>query len=56
MATSSFKKEFIVKERKAVERFERDLDSGKPTVEYKTKDSSSEKAKGNELLARLVSA
>ena len=56
MATSSFKKEFIVKEKSAVKRFEKDLDSGTATVTYKKKNSSSDKEKGNQLLARLVSA
>jgi hypothetical protein len=56
MATTSFKKEFIVKDREAVDRFARDLDSKKPTVSYTKKDFNSDKNKGNQLLARLVSA
>lgn len=56
MATTSFKKEFIVKDKDAADRFARDLDAKKATVSYTKKDFNSDKTKGNQLLARLVSA
>jgi hypothetical protein len=56
MATTSFKKEFIVKDRSTADRLTRNVEGKIATVSYTKKNSASDKRKGESLLARLVSA
>jgi len=56
MATTSFKKQFIVSDKDAARRLESDVRAGKPTVSYTKKDEAADRKKGDNLLARLASA
>ena len=56
MATTSFKKEFVVRDKDAAERLKSDMANNSPTISYSKKNTSSDRKKGEDLLARLVSA
>jgi len=56
MATTSFKKEFVVKDKKTSDKLRAEIASQKSTVRYSKKNVSADKEKGESLLARLVSA
>ena len=56
MATTSFKKEFVVRDKDVADRLKKDVEGDEATVSYSRKDTDSEKKKAESLLARLASA
>ena len=56
MATTSFKKEFVVTNEEDAKRLQDDLADKKATITFSRTDMSSNKEKEDKLLARLVSA
>ena len=56
MATTSFKKEFVIQDEKAVKRLKDDIAKNASTVSYEKKDAITDKLKRDNLLARLALA